>query len=395
VSDFLEFDCPICHRPHLVDGSELPAEGAYRACPNCGSQLFVDRSGARATTPPDEDASGTGLGLFVKLPSGTVGRVSAEAIQQGIEMQRILPWDLVSNDGIDFQPIQDDAEFRGFFLTSDFTPVAQPRCANHQDALAAATCRKCGRSYCAPCCGSLLKIHPRLCPVCGGGIAEPDTRLRETPPWQRPKEVLRFPVDRNAWIVTLLAGATIWAGGFAWFTTPLYLLTLFFLIDAMTRSSQGAKSWEILSAEVDVKKLFQQWMPLAFLTVVVGIPFLAIPYIFGPTFGVLVQFPFTLLLFFYFPMAAGLLFLASDKDDALKPGKVVRTIWAVRDEYFVYLALFIAVAVGIIAVSIVTSFIPGIGRLLQSVALAYGWVLQSHLLGFFLYMNRERVLSAR
>jgi DNA-directed RNA polymerase subunit RPC12/RpoP len=410
VSDFLEFDCPVCGRPHLVDGEELPSEGAYRSCPNCGSQLFVDRTGAKEANPisvrqetrtpqaphaPGPPPGDSGLALFLKRPTGTVEKLSAEAVQQGIEMQRILPWDLVSSDGRDFTPIQQDTEFRRFFLPSDFSPVAQPRCTSHPDAMPAATCRQCGRSYCSTCATSLLSIKPRLCPACGGNISDPDARLREIPPWQRPKEALRFPIDASAWIPTLLAAATIWAGGFAWFTAPLYLVTLFFLIDALARSSRGAKRWDILSSPPDVKALFQQWMPIAFLTVIVGIPFLAIPYLLGPTFGVLVQFPFTLFLFFYFPMAAGLLLLASDTDQALQPGKVLRTIWSVRDEYFVYLVLFIAVAVAVVAVSIVTSFIPAIGSALQSIALAYGWILQAHLLGFFLYMNRERILSAR
>jgi hypothetical protein len=101
-----------------------------------------------------------------------------------------------------------------------------------------------------------------------------------------------------------------------------------------------------------------------------------------------------LFLFFYYPKAVALLLIGDDKDRALRPRTVVRAIWALRDEYFVYLALFIAVAVGVVAVLTVMSFIPLADRVLQSAALAYGWVLQAHFLGFFIYMNRERLLRA-
>ncbi len=108
----------------------------------------------------------------------------------------------------------------------------------------------------------------------------------------------------------------------------------------------------------------------------------------------LVQFPMLLFLFFYYPLAVALLLVGNDKDRALQPKTVVNAIWALRDEYFLYLALFIAVAVGVVAAMTVFSFIPYLDRVLQSLALGYGWVLQAHLLGFFIYMNRERIRAA-
>jgi hypothetical protein len=145
----------------------------------------------------------------VKLPTGKVERLSMEAIEQGIQMRRILPWDLLSNDGRDFAPASDSPELRRHFLPGDFTAQAQARCANHGDAMAAATCRRCGRSYCGTCAGTLLKIQPRLCPACNGACAEPDPRLRETPPWKRPKEIARFPIDGSAWICHAPVGALV------------------------------------------------------------------------------------------------------------------------------------------------------------------------------------------
>jgi hypothetical protein len=341
---------------------------------------------------PDEEA----LAIFVKMPSGNIERLSPETLEQGIQMRRVLPWDLVSNDSRDFEPASDRPELRRLFLPGDFVPHAQTRCANHADGMPAATCRRCGRSYCAACVSDLLRIQPRLCPACNGPCAEPDARLRETPPWRRPKEVARFPIDDNAWIVTALLGVLVFAAGSALYFAPLNLLALPLLLDAVRRSSKGARTWTILSrfSDTDWGALLRETIPIAIVSVVLAVPFFLIPLALGPGLGVLVQFPMILFLFYYFPMAVALLLEGSDKERALRPRTVFAAIWALRDEYFIYLAAFIAVAVGVVAAFTVLSFIPFLDRFLQSLALAFGWVLQAHLLGYFIYMNRERIRAA-
>jgi hypothetical protein len=345
-----------------------------------------------AEAGPDEES----LALFVKLPTGKIERLGMETIEQGIQSRQILPWDLLSSDSRDFAPASDSPELRRHFLPGDFSVQAQARCTNHADAMPAATCRRCGRSYCGNCAGTLLKVQPRLCPACNGPCAEPDPRLREAPPWKRPKEIARFPVDGNAWIPTLLLGALVWVSGSSLYLFPLNLLALPLLLDAVTRSSKGARTWTILSrfSDTDWEALLRDAIPIGIVSVVLAVPFLLIPLTLGPALGVLVQFPMLLVLFFYYPMAVALVLVADDNEQALKPRTVVSAIWAMRDEYFLYLALFIAVAVAVVAVATVVSFIPFLNRILQSVALAYGWVLQSHILGFFIYMNRERVRAA-
>jgi hypothetical protein len=335
----------------------------------------------------------SGLGVFLKRSSGTVERLSHEAIEQGIQMRRILPWDLVSEDNREFHPISDNPEFRNLFLRSDFVPVMQPHCSNHPDASPAGTCRKCGRSFCATCVQEKLRIQPRLCPCCSGVVADPDPRLREIPPWKRPNEIARFPVAGNAFIGTVAMGALLWLAGASWFAIPLYLVALVILLDIVLRSAKGARSWPIVSG-IDFPGMKPHLLPVLLLSVAISIPFRALPYVFGPSVGVFLQFPLTLALFFYFPMAMGLVIAAEDKDSALRPKAVFRAIWAVRDEYFVYLALFVAVEVAVVLAMTIFSFLPWIHGLLQSIALAYGRVLQAHLLGFFLYMNRERLRAA-
>ncbi len=403
MSDFQELICPSCRKPNLVDNDELPEVGEFRACAHCGSSMRVTRDaqgGVSMVTavplPVEPGADEESLALLVRLPTGKVERLGMEAIEQGIQMRRILPWDLLSTDGRDFAPASDSPELRRHFLPGDFTAQAQTRCANHADAMPAATCRRCGRSYCGTCAGTLLQIQPRLCPACNGPCAEPDRRLRETPPWKRPKEIARFPVDGSAWIATLLLGALVWISGSSLFLSPMNLLALPLLLDAVSRSSKGAGTWTIVSrfSDTDWGALLRDAIPIAIVSVVLAVPFLLIPLVLGPWLGVLVQFPMLLFLFFYYPMAVALVLVADDNEQALKPRTVISAIWALRDEYFLYLALFIAIAVGIVAVATVVSFIPVVHRILQSVSLAYGWVLQAHVLGFFIYMNRERVRGA-
>jgi hypothetical protein len=404
VSDFLEFTCPACSQPQLIDASELPPEGAWQSCPSCGSSIHVTREASRGVARAAEaspvvastDEGKQRLGVFLRMPSGAVQHLSAEAIEQGIQMRRIMPWDLASADSREFHPLSEDPELRSLFLPGDFQAVAQQRCANHADAVAAATCRRCGRSYCAACVQTLFKISPRLCPACNGAVSDPDPRLREEPPWRRLAEVVRFPIEGDARFLTLLLGALIWIADLTPFLLPLHLVALVILIDVVLRSSKGEKRW-VLSGSLSTEKLrdlFRSALPVLFLSIVLAIPFVAIPFVFGPSLGVLVQFPVTLFLFFYYPMAAVALLVADDKDRALHPRTVLNAIWKLRDEYFVYIALFIAVAVAAIAAVLVFTFIPFLGPLLSSIALACGWILQAHLLGFFLYMNRERIRAA-
>jgi hypothetical protein len=361
-----------------------------------GANLGVAMVTAAPLREEPEDSGEESLAIFIKMPTGNIERLSSGALEQGIQMRKVLPWDQVSNDGRDFEAASERPDLRRLFLPGDFVPHAQARCANHPDLMPSATCRRCGRSYCSQCAEALLRIQPRLCPACNGPCAEPDARLRETPPWQRPKEVVRFPIDGSAWIVTLLLGFLVWIAGFSLYLFPLNLLALPVLLDAVLRSSKGARTWTILSrfSDTDWGALLRETIPIAIVSAVLAVPFLLIPLALGPGLGVLVQFPMMLFLFFYYPMAVALLLVGSDKDRALQPKTVVRAIWALRDEYFVYLALFIAVAVGVVAVLTVLSFIPLLDRVLQSAALAYGWVLQAHFLGFFIYMNRERLRAA-
>jgi hypothetical protein len=402
LSDFQDVICPSCREAHLVDLDELPAEGGFRACPHCGTSIKVTRDPAQgiamvsAIPVREPEPSEESLAVLLRMPNGNIERLSFGAIEQGIQMKRVLPWDLLSEDEREFTQVSARPELRGLFLSGDFVAKPQNRCANHADLMPAATCRRCGRSYCSQCADHLLRIQPRLCPACNGPCGEPDPRLREDPPWRRPAEILRFPVDQSSWVATLLLGGLLWIATSALVLLPLQLLALPLLVDAVLRSSKGARNWAILSrfSEIDGGSLLRTTIPIAIVTIVLTLPFLLIPLVVGVWVGVLLQFPILLFVFFYYPMAVALLLVAEDGERALRPRTVLRAGWELRDEYFLYLAMFIAVTVGIVGLVTVLSFIPVVDGILRSIAMAYGWVLQAYLLGIFIYMNRERLRAA-
>jgi hypothetical protein len=403
VSDFQDVICPSCREAHLVDLDELPVEGGFRACPHCGTSIKVTRDPAQGIAMvsaipvrQDTEASEEAFTVLLRMPSGNIERMSFQAIEQGIQMKRVLPWDLISEDEREFIQVSVRPELRRLFASGDFIAKPQTRCANHADLMPAATCRRCGRSYCSQCADGLLRIQPRLCPACNGPCGEPDPRLREEPPWRRPTEILRFPIDQNSWIVTLLLGALLWIASSSLLLLPLQLLALPVLVDAVIRSSRGGRTWAILSrlSDIDGGSLLRTTIPIAILSIVLALPLLVIPFVVGTWIGVLLQFPIVLFIFFYYPMSVALLLVSDVGERAIRPRTVLRVIWALRDEYFLYLALFIAVAVGIVGVVLVLSFIPFVYGVLHSIAVAYGWVLQAHILGFFIYMNRERLRAA-
>ena len=92
-------------------------------------------------------------------------------------------------------------------------------------------------------------------------------------------------------------------------------------------------------------------------------------------------------------MALGLVLLAGDKQKALEPRIVLRAIASLKESYFFAVVMLIAVAVVVLVLQALVGFVPIVGRAAGSVALSYGVILQAHLIGWMLYMNRERILS--
>jgi DNA-directed RNA polymerase subunit RPC12/RpoP len=394
MSNFLEFTCTGCGRTNLVDPAEIPEKGGVRACQGCGARMFVSPAGIVEPVASEEPAPReSGLGVSVRMATGKTEILSASAVEQGIQSRYILPWDLVSDDGQDFHPIMEHADFQGLFIKSDFTPTIQRRCVNHDDALPAGTCRRCGRSYCKACVDTLMKIRPRLCPACGGPVNDPDPRLAERPVWERWQELLRFPIDGAAWKVTLAAGVVFWLASRTIFASPLYLLVLPLFVFVVSISANGAKSFPA-RPEVDFRQLLEQVIPVAILTVVAVLPFAAAHWLLPPALTVLLYFPLALAVAVLFPMAVGIAVLSDDKQKAFDPKAIGMAIWALREGYLVLLLLLIAAGVVVLAAQVLLSFIPLLSSPLNSIAGAYGNILQAHLLGWALWMNRERILAA-
>ncbi len=393
MSDFLEFTCTGCGRNNLVDPGEIPEKGAVRQCQGCGARLFVSPGGIVEPVPTEDADQESGLGVSLRMATGKIEVLSASAIEHGIQSQRVLPWDLVADDGQDFHPITEHADFQGFFVKSNFTPTIQRRCVNHDEAVPAGTCRRCGRSYCKACIDELMQVRPRLCPACSGPVNDPDPRLAERPVWERWKAVLSFPIEGTAWKVTLAAGVVFWLASRTIFAAPLYLLALPLFVFVVSISASGVKSFPP-RPQVDFRDLLEKVVPVVVLTVLVALPFAAIQWLFNPGFSVLIHFPLGLLIGALFPMAVGIAVLSDDKQQAFDPRAIGKAIWALREHYLVLLLLLVAAAVLVLAAQIILSFIPILRTPLVSIAGAYGNILQAHLLGWTLWMHRERILAA-
>lgn len=395
MSDFLELRCPSCERTNLVDRAEVGADGAWRHCQSCNARIFVsaegEASGGSYAPQAEEPELGGGLGFQLRMPTGKVERLSHESFEHGVQSGRILPWDLASEDGQEFAPVSEHPELRALFLPSDFVAKVASRCVNHPDAAPAGTCRRCGRSYCSACVASLIKLQPRLCPACNGAIADPDPRLKERPPWERLQEIARLPVDGDAWKVTLGIGILLWAASLSPFTWPLSLLALAVFVDVAARASRGEARVALPS---NLKKLAEQTAPIAALTVALALPLLLFAWLVSPATSVLLQAPWSILILLYAPAAVALLLLGLPPSRAVDPKTVLRAVAALKEHYLLLLLGLVAVGVAVVFLQTIVSFLPWVDGLLGGIALGYGMLLQAYLLGWTVYMQRERLLAA-
>lgn len=403
MANFLEFNCSACGQANLLEASEMTPEGVARTCQSCGVSLLVrgeDTAAAGSYAPelsvsrlePQEDPH-EGFGIQLRVPTGKVETVSPDAIAHGIQAGRVRPWDLVSDDGQEFHPASDHPELQQMFVASDFTPVIQRRCVNHDDEAPAGTCRKCGRSYCADCIATLIRGQPRLCPACHGTVQDPDPRLTELPPWERWRDILRYPVVNDAWKVTAALGALVWLGSLTVFLIPLYVVALALAVHVASSSIRGEKKLAI-DPNLDLKKLAEQVVPVAIFTAVVVAIVVGIELYFPPTVRAVLQLPLTLASFAYLPMALGLLLLGRGTAKAFDPNTVIASIKTLREDYLLIVLFIVAISVIVVALQTLFSFVPWLGRLLGAGALAYGATAQAHALGSLLYLNRERILAA-
>lgn len=402
MSNFIEFNCPSCGRANLVDRGEVGPDGIVRACQGCGQQCFVSGSGETGASGADAAAGGGGYdeplaelggddGYHLRMPNGRVEHLSADAIEHGIRASRVRPWDQVSLDGSHFQPISETEPFGSSFVDADFQATIARQCVNHAEAGPAATCSRCGRSYCAACVSELIRLEPRVCPACNGSVKDPDPRLAEKPLWERPKEVARIPIDGQAWHVPLVVGILYFVATWSVWTALLVLVNVAILFQVVRQAAKGAKTIS-LALEGDVKAFLAKTGPVILLAALMAVPLVALQLILPPVVAIFIQFPLSIAILIYFPMAVGLLALESPK--GMEPRSVLNAIVALRENYLLALLLLIAVGIAVVAAQTLVSFLPFLGRLLGSLALGYGSVLQAYILGWLVYMNRERILAA-
>jgi hypothetical protein len=237
-----------------------------------------------------------------------------------------------------------------------------------------------------------MRAEPRQCPACSGAVLDPDPRLTELPPWERWREILRYPIDNDAWKITAALGALVWLGGLSIFLFPLLFVALALVVHVAASSIRGEKKLAI-DPNLDLKKLAEQVIPVAVFTIVVAGIVVGIELYAPPFARAVLQLPLTLASFAYLPMALGLLLLGCGTAKAFEPGAVIAAIKTLREDYLLIVLFLIAISVIVIALQTLFSFIPWLGRVLGAAALAYGAVAQAHALGSLLYLDRERILA--
>jgi hypothetical protein len=238
-----------------------------------------------------------------------------------------------------------------------------------------------------------MQMRPRLCPACNGAVHDPDPRLTELPPWERWREILRYPIDNDAWKITAVLGAIAWLASLSVFLLPLNLVALALVVHVAASSCRGDKKLSI-DPNLDLRRLAGQVLPIALFTaVVVGIV-VGIELNAPPSARAILQLPLTLGAFAYLPMALGLLLLGQATAKAFDPSAVTAAIKTLREDYLLIVLFLVALSVAVVALQTLFSFIPWLGRILGAAALAYGAIAQAHALGSLLYLNRERILAA-
>jgi hypothetical protein len=193
--------------------------------------------------------------------------------------------------------------------------------------------------------------------------------------------------------VSLAASVVFWLASRTFFAAPLYFLALPLFVFVVSISASGVKNFPS-RPQVDFRDLSEKVVSVVVLTVLAALPFAAIRWLFNSGFSVLIYFPLGLLVCALFPMAVGIAVLSDDKQQVFDPRAIGKAMSALREHYLVLLLLLVASAVLVLAAQIILSFVPVLRTPLVSIAGAYGNILQAHLLGWTLWVHRDRILAA-
>jgi hypothetical protein len=105
----------------------------------------------------------------------------------------------------------------------------------------------------------------------------------------------------------------------------------------------------------------------------------------------IVSFFLGLAVFGYHAMALGIAVLSDNAGAAFKPKFVIRRIYNMFDDYLTLLLGLLAVNLFLLFLYWVLGFIPYVGQPLSKVFMAFGLIVQAHIVGWTFYLNVHRL----
>jgi hypothetical protein len=419
MTDPYQITCPECGSTQTVSIEKISSEGAWGRCAVCRHRVFIDPPG----TPPASDSpqpsgdswtpgppepqppyapepevgveASKATSLTVKTPDGRTERLTIKEVREQVRSQKLLPWDLVSEDGGRFAPIQNHPEFKdSFYDAASSGPLKT--CWNHKDKVSEKLCARCQRCYCADCVPPPRSGTSTLsCLACGGVLQDTDPGWRLKPYWKRLKEVVTFPKGQYAMAATLGLAIVLWVTSLSLVLMPFGILALIFLVYVLAGSAKGQ---ETLKATLqtkptgdDIRLVVERSLVTLAVVFTIAVPFVVVNAYLPLSMASALTFVLSLAAFAYHPMAIAIAVLSEKPLFAFRPQVVMNQMQALGDDYPALLIGLLILYAAVFIVQIFSRFIPVLGGLIAAFAMAYGAILTAHVLGWTFYLNFGRL----
>jgi hypothetical protein len=413
-----------------IPREKIPEKGAWGRCTACGHRFFIEREQAAsadeipeihqpleindppevgsppgvdpswspppagsqelAPMPPDELSKEAGP-LTLKDTTGTTIRLERNEIRQGILAGTILAHDLASEGNGHFEAIQRHP-FYGELFQRVSTRIKR-HCWNHPDNVSEKICVRCLRCYCSECVPPPAKqgATHRKCWACDGLLEETDPGWREKPYWKRLRNVLRFPLGKLGTMITAGLAVILWLGSLGPAAVLFYVPAVAVLVYVMAISAIGHQSLSTKPAQLDARELAERSLVGVLVVSAMAAPFLLVNTYLPLGIAAILSFFLGLAVFGYHAMALGIAVLSDDTAAAFRPRFVAWRIYHMLDDYLTLLLGLLAVNGLLLFLYWALGSIPFVGQPLSKLFMAYGLIIQAHMVGWTFYLNVHRL----
>ena len=353
--------------------------------------------------------------FHLRTPDGKVLEVDENELRRMVEDGRVRAWDGVSLDGEIFIQARGHVDLAGLF--PEPAAALTDYCHHHPERVAEVRCRQCGRGYCGECRPREEIGHTTAvkCPACSAPVAPFESRALAKEWWEDPLTLLRYPLAEKSWVTTLGVAFLLWGGMMIPpFTLVLYFLGMAYVVHSIAGAAAG-KTTMGYGPDIDdmwamIGRGFIAWLVLLEVT----IPFVVFNLLVfwnawqGGMFWrlFLLNVPFLLVAWCYYPMALAIAAIWQDKWIAFRPRTVIEHIAAIPGPYAILLlgwivllvlerfvgtliglitAPFVAIGVGGVMVAFLLRFV------LVEMTRAYFLLVGGFMLGRMVFKNESRL----